>query len=324
MRFKEASFYKKLNDKKVHCKLCPHKCIIGNGETGKCKIKQNVDGKLKAMNYGKIYLSRTNSIEELGFFHFLPGNEALLVSSIGNSLDKGWYENELTGKEIEDIPIINQTPTQLGKEVLKKKLKIICHGYNEPMMSYEYVEDIIANNKSTKHVVQTNAFIEQEPIGEISKKLNGAVIEIRGMTEEFYKNILDGDLDSVLKSTKTMHEGGVWIEIFMPVITEIHYSLYDVRKLISWILNNLGADVPLHFVSKNYVDEQLLKKSRKIAVDAGMRYVYSHVPGWNEGITTFCPECKKAVIVRENDSILENNIKEGKCTCGKQIPGVWQ
>ena len=324
MRFKEASFYKKLNDKKVHCKLCPHKCIIGNGETGKCMVKQNIDGKLKAMNYGKVYLSRTNPVEEIGFFHFLPGSEALLVSSIGNNLDKEWYENELTGKEIDNIPFVNQTPTQIGKDVLKKKIKIICHVYNEPMMSYEYMDDIIINNPSINHIIQTNAFIEQEPIKEISKKLKGAIIEIRGMTEEFYKNILDGDLDSVLKSTKILYNEGVWLEIYMPIITEIHYSFYDIRKLISWILNNLSSDVPLHFVSKTYVDEELLKKSRKIAIDAGMKYVYSHVPGWNEGSTTFCPECKKALVTRENNNIIENKIKEGKCTCGKQIPGVWQ
>lgn len=323
MRFKEASFYKKLPDKKVHCKLCPHKCIIGNGETGKCKVKQNVDGKLKAMNYGKIYLSRTNPIEELGFFHFLPGNEALLISSVGNILDKEWYENELSGKDVDNIPTVNQTPSQIGKDVLKKKINIICHGYNEPMMSYEFVDDLITNNKSLKHVIQTNAFIEEDPLKEISKKLNGAIVEIRGMTEDFYKNVLDGNLDSVLKSTKTLYDEGVWLEIYMPVITEIHYSLYDVRKIISWVLNNLGSEVPLHFVSKNYVDEQLLKKARKIAIDAGMKYVYSHIPGWKEGVTTFCSECKRKLVTRENNNLIENNIKEGKCTCGKKIPGVW-
>lgn len=323
MRFKEASYYKKLSDKKVHCKLCPHKCIVGNGETGKCRVKQNVNGRLKSMNYGKIYLSQQRNIEDVGFFHFMPGSESVLISSVGNNLEGEWYADELSGKDIENIPVVNQSSIKIGGEMAKKKINILCYGEQEPMMSYEYIEDIV-NNNNLKHLVITNGFVENEPLRELVKKIDGAIIEIRGMTPDFYENVLSGKIEPVLNSAKVVNEEKKWLEIYMPLIPEIHYSLYDVRKIISWTLDNLGSDVPLHFIPKNFLDESLLKKARKIAIDAGINYAYAHVPNWEEGKTTFCSGCKRKLIVRNDKGIIENKLINGKCQCGKSIAGIWE
>jgi pyruvate formate lyase activating enzyme len=68
----------------------------------------------------------------------------------------------------------------------------------------------------------------------------------------------------------------------------------------------------------------VLKNARKIALKAGLKYVYTGNIDDDEGSTTFCPKCKKAVIKRKDLFVLENNIKNGRCRfCRAEIAGVW-
>jgi pyruvate formate lyase activating enzyme len=41
---KEALFYRKLEEKKVKCELCPHFCTITDGGRGICGVRENREG----------------------------------------------------------------------------------------------------------------------------------------------------------------------------------------------------------------------------------------------------------------------------------------
>jgi len=332
MYFKEAEHYKKLAEKKVHCILCPHKCIIGNGETGKCDVRMNIDGNLKTLNYGKPHKVSYQKIESLPLFHFMPGSETLLVGAIGNNLKGKWYENEYTKKDISKIPTIKQTPSQIVKQANKTKANIISYGYNEPTIYYEYLSDIIDNSPKKNHIIITNGYIEEDPLLSLATRINGALVDIKSMNKDFYEQFLEGRLEPVLKSTKLLFDHNKWVEIKITLLPRIHNDFYDIRKLVSWILQNLDSNVPLHFIAfkpnestQNFpaMDPDILKKARKISMEAGMNYVYTHGIDFPEGLTTYCPNCRKGIITRNNKNT-EINVKEGKCGCGKEIAGVWQ
>jgi pyruvate formate lyase activating enzyme len=114
MVFKEAKFYKSIGDKIVACKLCPHNCIIGNGEDGNCNVKRNVNGKLKSMNYGKPYMSTWKKVEDNSVYHFFPGSEVLNVACPGNNLKGEFYEEF---NSLDNTPTLNQTPSQIVKQL---------------------------------------------------------------------------------------------------------------------------------------------------------------------------------------------------------------
>ena len=82
---KEVYLYKKLKDKKVQCRTCAHYCIIENGERGKCYVKENQDGKLYSLVYGKPCAVNIDPIEKKPFFHFLPGTQSLSIATVGCS-----------------------------------------------------------------------------------------------------------------------------------------------------------------------------------------------------------------------------------------------
>lgn len=323
MKFKEAQFYKKLQDKQVHCFLCPHSCFIENGEVGKCEFKQNVNGELKNMIYGKPYEVSTKKIEDIGFYHFMPNSKVLNVGTPGETLSGDFWKTDISGKELKDIPIIEQTPAQVIKQAEKNNCKTISYGFGEPVVFYEYMDDIMQKGEGIKNVIVTNGFIERSAVREISKKAKAIMFDVRSMTNEFYERLCEGKLEPILSAIKTAHKQGILVEIKMNLISRLHGSFYDVKKLISWILTNLDADVPLHFNVFDDESKELAGHARKIAIDAGMNYVYINNLDWDEGRTTFCPNCKKAVVIRRKNDF-ENYLKNGRCICGQEISGVWQ
>ncbi len=40
----EAQYYTKLDDNKVQCTLCPHNCVLKEGQSGICKVRVNHKG----------------------------------------------------------------------------------------------------------------------------------------------------------------------------------------------------------------------------------------------------------------------------------------
>ena len=330
--FKEAQFYRQLADKKVHCTLCPHSCFIENGERGKCKARQNINGKLKSLNYAKPYIASGFAIEQNSLYHVLPGRESLNISALGNNLNCNFNLNLNNVKEYdENIPTLNQTPAQVINQAERAKLNVISY-IGEPITYYEYLYDIISKGKNVKHFISTNGFMNEDSILKISKLINGVIFEIKSMDDNFYKNFCEANLEPILKAIKISYENKLWIELKIIMLPYASNNLYEMKKLVSWILNNLNASVPLHLIAVQQNDKtknspeitlEQMRKARKIAMDAGMNFVYVDNIDWKEGRTTFCPNCKKPAIIRENNNI-ENFLKEGKCTCGTKIPGIWK
>ena len=159
-------------------------------------------------------------------------------------------------------------------------------------------------------------------------------IDLKGFREEFYKDVVVGTLQPVLTAIKTVHKQGTWLEIVDPIVPGFNDDVEEIEEMSKWILENVGADVPLHFLRffpaykmRNHppTPENVLNRSRDIAMKVGLKYVYlGNMPGSN-GENTYCPKCEKRLIVRTGYlGIVENNISNNKCKfCGHQIPGLW-
>ncbi|HRZ85671.1 MAG TPA: hypothetical protein P5277_02725 [Candidatus Paceibacterota bacterium] len=327
MGFKEADFYRKLTNKKVHCNLCPHSCFIDNGETGRCIVRQNIDGKLKSMHYAKPHLMQYKNIEDHSIYHFIPESRCLSIGIIGDNLidiNENLLKKE---EEINKIPKFGQEPNQFLEELKKTNTKIAAYGLyqlSDPIISYEYLKDIFEKSNKLKNVISTKGFISDEPAQELSKKINAISVEIISVNPEIYKKKYCANLENIFKTIKIMKENNVWVEICVQIISGLNDNLYELRRIISWVLNNLGSDTPIHF-KYNLQDEklnELIQNIRRTAMNIGLNYVYIDNGKINE-MTTFCPDCKRSLIIR-NDKKIENKLINGKCICGKKINGVWE
>ena len=333
---KEAMFYEKLDEETVQCHLCPKNCTLRNGMRGFCKVREAEGGKLYSLVYGNPTAVHIDPIEKKPLFHFLPGTMAFSIATAGCNYRckccQNWQISQFPPEETVNYYL---PPEEVVKLAIKHKCSTIAYTYTEPSVFYEYMLDTakIAHKHGLKNMYHSNGSLNPEPLKKLVKYLDGANIDLKGFTQEFYSDMAKGHLNTVLETLKILKANKVHLEITNLLIPSYNDDPKIVKKMCEWIRDNLGKDVPIHF-SRFYPTYKLknvaptpvskLEKAYKIARDVGLEYVFiGNVPG-HKAESTYCPKCGKVLIKRHGYEILENNIVNEKCKfCKEKIPGVW-
>ena len=333
----EARYYDKLNDKQVQCQLCPRQCIISEGRRGTCRIRENREGKLYTLSYGKVCALNIDPIEKLPLYHVQPGSPRLNLATAGCNLScrncQNWQLSQRTPEEVESSYL---SPEEVVNKALAEGVSFISFTYTEPTIFYEYMFDIcqLAKSAGLKTLLNTNGFINPKPLEELLQYLDAVNIDLKGFTPEFYVENCSAELEPVLRSLKLVREEGVHLEIVNLMIPTLNDDMEKIKEMCLWIKENLGTDVPLHFtrffpayklVRLSPTPVETLEQARDIALEVGLEYVYiGNVPG-HVANSTFCPQCGRTLIERIHFSIISNRIEEGRCPfCSCQILGIWE
>jgi len=325
---KEAYLYKKLKDKKVQCRNCAHFCVIEPRKRGKCGVRENIDGKLHALNYGKAIAVNIDPIEKKPFFHFLPGSQSLSIATVGCNfccLNCQNWDISQSFKGVKEIPGEDLAPEEIVKLAIKNNLPSISYTYTEPTIFLEYALDTmkLAKKAGLKNNFVSNGFMSEESAKLVIPYLDANNIDIKGFSDEFYQENCGGRLQPVLDTAKLMKKSGVWVEITTLVIPTLSDSEEMFRKLAKWIFENLGPETPWHVSQfcgaiswklQHLPDTpvETLEKAWKIGKKVGLKYVYTgNVPG-HQAENTYCPKCGEIAINRMN-YIIHRHDKAGKC-----------
>lgn len=331
----EASYYEAFPSKTVQCSLCPNQCMLPPEQWGACKARKNIGGKLYSMVYGKIATAHVDPIEKKPFFHVLPGSKAFSIGTTGCNMRclfcQNWEISQIFPKDLETQ---TATPEQVVATVKASSATIIAFTYNEPIISYEYTLDIakLAKSQGLKTVMISNGYIEKEPLLELLKYIDAYKVDLKAFDEKFYKKLTGGHLAPILETLKTIQQSGVWLEIVTLLVPGENDSETEVRAMAQWIRKNLGDSVPLHF--SRYFPQYKLKnlpptspetlvRARQIAMEEGLKFVYTGNIAYPDGEATYCPDSKEKVIVRQGYFIIANDLKDGACSDGEKIPGIW-
>ena len=333
---KEAMFCKKLENERVECKLCAHFCQISNGKRGICKVRENREGILYSLVYGKAISSALDPIEKKPLYHFYPGSNTFSLATVGcnfrclncqnNSISQLPGERrEITGEEL--------SPQSIIFEAKRYNCGIIAYTYTEPTVFFEYAYDTskLAQKEGMRNVFVTNGYISQEALRKINPYLDAANVDLKSFRKDFYKKVCGAELEPVLKTLRLMKKLGIWLEITTLIIPTLNDSHEELKQIAAFILT-LGEETPWH-LSRFYPTHKLRKppptpletihRVREIGLKAGLRYVYAgNVPG-DEGENTYCYHCGKLLIRRYGYQIKELSLTEDRCKyCRVKIDGV--
>jgi pyruvate formate lyase activating enzyme len=335
---KEAMFYEKLENNLVNCDLCSHRCRrIADSKRGICGVRENRDGKLYSLVYGKAVARSVDPIEKKPLFNFLPGSQSYSIATVGCNFRCGNCQNY----DISQLPkerniIVGQetSPEEIVSAAKRSNCASIAYTYSEPTIFFEYAYDIakLAKKEGLKNVFVTNGYITPEALMEISPYLDAANIDLKSFSDEFYRKSCGARLQPVLDSIRLYKSLGIWIEITTLIIPTLNDSEEELRKIAGFI-KEVGEDTPWHITQFHPMYKlpdlprtpvSTLRKARQIGLEAGLRYVYEgNVPG-ETGENTYCPNCGKPLIRRFGYSIQENKIKNSACTyCGTKIDGLY-
>lgn len=333
---KEARFYRKLPDREIECLLCPRTCKLGDKERGYCGVRQNEGGTYYSLVYGKAVSANVDPIEKKPFFHFLPRASAFSIATAGCNVNCKFCQNwQISQVRPEQVDNIDLPPADVVAGALKYACPVIAYTYTEPVVFYEYMYDtsVAARREGVKNCVVTGGHIKPDPLAELVKVVDAIKIDLKGFTQDFYKNHVRGELQPVLDAIRAVHQSGVWLEVVYLVIPTLNDNAEDVRRMSRWLATEVGPDVPLHFsrFQPMYLIKNLpptpvstLEKVRGIAKEEGLRYVYiGNLPG-HPAENTYCPACRRPVVERFGFEVKNIRLDKGKCEfCGHPIPGIW-
>ena len=333
---KEALFYKKTDGQDVQCLLCPRECIISDGKRGFCRNRENQGGTLYTLVYGRPSVVDIGPIEKAPLYHFIPGHFRLCLTCASCNLRCKHCQNwHLSQKSFEELDHYSYSPSEIVQQAKKQGLNSISFTYTEPTVYYEYLYDIsvIARENEIKTSIVSNGYINREPLLKLLTVLDAVKIDLKGFSEEFYKETCSASLKPVLESLKTVKREKGWLEIVNLVIPTLNDDPKMIDEMCQWIKENLGADTPLHFTRffPNYKLNHLsptpvfiLESAYEIAKKNGLRYVYIGNVSGHIYNSTYCPFCNRRVIHRTNFDILEINVLNGRCKfCNSPIEGKW-
>ncbi|MFH1457901.1 MAG: AmmeMemoRadiSam system radical SAM enzyme [Candidatus Omnitrophota bacterium] len=334
---KEGLFYEKLKGNTVQCHICPRHCIIPAGRRGFCGVRENRDGILYALSYGKLVSAHIDPIEKKPLFHFYPATTAFSIATAGCNLRCKFCQNwEISQRKPEEVNYSYIEPRDLIEKVMESGSLTIAYTYTEPTIFYEYMLETakLAKKEGIKNIMHSCGYINEPPLRELIPYLDAANIDLKGFSDDYYQKLSEASLEPVLNTLRILKEEGVHLEITNLLLPGFNDDPETIAKMCLWIKENLGADTPLHFsrffpmyklLSLNPTPVQSLERARQIALDSGLKYVYIGNLAGHPAENTYCPKCKQLLIERKGYFILKNNIQDGKCKyCGEKIEGVWQ
>lgn len=327
----EALYYQKLEDRKVQCLLCPHYCVVLPSKRGLCGVRENNEGILYTLIYGKISSIALDPIEKKPLYHFYPGSSILSIGTVGCNFKCPFCQNwSISQVSPEDIYLEYIDKETLITLALKNKSIGISYTYNEPFIWYEFVLDAakLFKKYGLKNVLVTNGFVNEEPFLEIAPYIDAMNIDIKAIKEDFYNKLCVGSLKNVQKIIELSYKKGIHIELTNLIITGYNDKKEDIIALINYVAS-LDPNIPLHFTryfpAYKFTAPPTPLEILKFAYEEArkkLNFVYIGNVWDPESSTTFCPSCKEPLIIREGYYIKKNVIKStSECPyCGFRIP----
>lgn len=332
----EAKWWEPLENNRVICNLCPRFCKIGEGQSGFCFVRKNVQGKLYQKAYGRTTGFALDPMEKKPLNHFMPGTSILSFGTAGCNLGCRFCQNwDMSKARLNDLHSLLITPEEVVQLALKHKCSSIAYTYNDPTIYAEYVMDIarLAHGEGIKNVMVTAGYITPTARKDVYTDIDAANVDLKAFTEKFYHKLTLSHLQDVLDTICWLaNETDVWLEITNLLIPGYNTAKEELSQMIDWIQQNVGSEVPLHFTAfhPDYkmldtpsTPKSTLIEARRLAIKKGMQYVYIGNVFDQQGQTTFCPGCQKPLIERSWHSILKINLVGTRCTCGQEIPIIW-
>lgn len=324
---------------RVTCTLCPRECRLGPEQRGMCYVRKREGNAVVLDTYGRSSGFCIDPIEKKPLNHFLPGTAILSFGTAGCNLACKFCQNhDISKSRQQDSLSAVATPQMIAKAAVEGGARSVAYTYNDPVIFMEYAVDIAAECRArdVKNVAVTAGYISDAARPEFFGAMDAANIDLKAFSPKFYKQLTASDIGPVLDSIVfAVKETECWVEITTLLIPGENDSDAEIEALSSWVLENCGPDVPLHFtafhpdhrmLSHPRTPHATLTRARGIAQRLSLRHVYVGNVHDKAAQSSYCAGCGALVIARDWHRLSTWNLDDfGACvTCGTQLPGRFE
>ena len=288
--------------------------------------------------YGRSTGFCIDPIEKKPLNHFLPGTPVLSFGTAGCNLGCKFCQNWDISKSREVSRLSdNAWPHDIAAAAKQSGCRSVAFTYNDPVIWAEYALDVATACRSLgiQMVAVTAGYITEEARGEFFDGMDAANIDLKAFTEDFYFKLTGAHLDSVLDTVKyVVNETNCWVELTNLIIPEANDNPDEVKRMCDWILDSVGAEVPVHFTAfhpdfrmmdRPRTSHETLIQAYDIARESGLHYVY--VGNVHDGArqSTYCPSCKQLLIERDWHQLGRYAMNHDQCGhCHHKIAGHFE
>jgi len=336
---REGELYEQMPKGRLRCVACGHRCKIGPGKDGICRVRFNKDGRLY-VPFGYVAGIQVDPIEKKPFFHAFPGTNALSFGMLGCDYHCAYCQNWLTSQAIRD-PVAGTPPNAVSAEKLvsiaiDQKTPVITSTYNEPLITSEWAVEVfkLARKYGITCSYVSNGNGTPEVLEYIKPYVQLYKIDLKSFQQKNYQQ-LGGKLENVLETIKTLKRFGIWVEIVTLIVPGFNDSNEELTDIARFLVS-VSPDIPWHVTAfhqdykmtdhDNTPIETLLRAG-EIGRQEGLHFVYAgNLPGMvGKFENTYCPSCNELLIERLGFKVVKNRLAAGACPkCNAVIPGVWK
>ena len=279
--------YKKSSKtQKIRCEICANYCKIAEGNVGVCKQHRNINGELFDLSYGIVSSLSPDPVEKKPLNKFMPGTFTYSIGGFGCNMTCLHCQNYTISHEYEKFGngIKIQAET-IVENALKYNCKSIAWTYNEPTIHLPFNKktSLLAKSKNLKVIYVSNGYMSGQSLSEILTFVDAFNIDLKSMSEKFYKKVCGADLDIVLDNLRSIYLAGKHLEVTNLIINDYNDSKEEIEQLCDFVVDELSADVPLHFsrafpyykmMDIEPTNPEILYEAREIALKKGIKNVY--------------------------------------------------
>jgi len=305
-------YWHRLDDDRLQCDLCPRHCHLRDGQRGLCYVRQRLDDEIKLVTYGRSSGFCIDPIEKKPLNHYFPGSAVLSFGTAGCNLACKFCQNWDMSKSREmDTLADAASPEQLARRARAESCASVAFTYNDPIIFHEYAIDVAAacRELDVNTVAVTAGYIDPEPRVEFFAAMDACNVDLKAFTERFYHKICGGHLAPILETLEYIkHETDCWLELTTLLIPGENDSQGEIEEMTAWVVENLGADVPMHFTAFHpdwkmrdiaATPPATLSRARETALANGLRYAYTGNVHDSAGSSTYCHACGELLIERD-------------------------
>ena len=329
----------KREGQRIRCVACGHRCLIGDGQRGICKVRFNDGGRLK-VPFGYVAGLQSDPVEKKPFFHVYPSSDALTFGMMGCDLHCSYCQNWVTSQALRDAsavaPVRPVSASELVELALREGARLVVSSYNEPLITAEWGVAVFkaATAAGLACAFVSNGNATPEVLDFLKPWIVSYKIDLKTFNDHNYRK-LGGMLENITSTVRMVHERGLWLEIVTLVIPGFNDGDDELRQIADFLVS-VSPDIPWHVTAfhKDYrmtdpdaTSPETLIRACEIGSAAGLRYVYAgNLPGqvgpWED---TRCPSCQATVIERFGFLVQSYRLNpDGRCPeCGTKLPGIW-
>ncbi len=334
----KTRYWHGLEDGRIQCDLCPRFCKLHEGQRGLCFVRQNLKQQLVLTRYGRSSGFAIDPIEKKPLNHFYPGTSVFSFGTAGCNLACKFCQNWDISKSREmDALMSRADPLSIAQIAVQKGCRSVAYTYNDPVVFHEYAVDtaLQCRQLGVKNVAVSAGYVCAQPREEFYQVMDAANIDLKAFTEKFYHKITGSHLAPVLETLQYIkQETSVWLELTTLIIPGENDSVEELEAMTQWVVENLGADVPMHFSAfhpdwkmrdKPHTPTESLLMARNIALKNGVHYAYVGNVHEKAADSTYCHRCGQLLIGRDWYELSEWNLDGKGCCkqCGEACAGFF-